>query len=174
MPKFGPALEVTERAPGPQIRVLNHIFRVVHRAEHAVAVHQQLPAVRRGQDRELLAIDRHGHALFQTGLPGGSDVAWRWIFGISRITTANTVPGLSTAMLKAAWSADGGRSESGPCRWFVGIQIGGLCRAAYTNRRRQPCARSSRLSRSRPMGSMQGRGDTRTGWTAGRTTTVRG
>jgi len=40
------------------------------------------------------------------------------------------ISGLSTAMLKAAWSADGGRSESGPCRWFVGIQIGGLCRAA--------------------------------------------
>src|SRR5690348_6631006 len=75
-PKFGPALEVTERAPGPQIRPLNHIFRVACRAQHAVAVHQQLRAVRPDQDRELLASDRHGHALFRTGLPGGSGSAW--------------------------------------------------------------------------------------------------
>src|SRR5437868_14817219 len=67
----------------------------------------------------------------------------------------STVSGLSKAMLKAAWSADGGLSRA-RAWWFVGIQIGGLCRAAYTNRRRQPCVRSSRLSRSRPMGNMQG------------------
>src|ERR1700736_5011068 len=90
MPKFGPALEATERAPGPQIRLLNHIFRVVHRAEHAVAVDQQLPAVRREQDRELLAIDRHGQALFQTGLPGGGSgghclLQGRVLIGVSEV-----------------------------------------------------------------------------------------
>src|SRR5882757_6016771 len=104
MPKFGPALEVTERAPGPQIRLLNHIFRVVHRAEHAVAVHQQLPAVRREQDRELLAIDRHGRALFQTGLPAGSGSAWAVNFrGLSDHYLQRTqYRALSKAMSKAA------------------------------------------------------------------------
>ena len=72
------ALELAERAPGAQQRVLERVLGVVHRPEHPVAVRVQLPAVRVDQASEgalvapaggfeevaLLRCGGNGHASF--------------------------------------------------------------------------------------------------------------
>ena len=71
-PQRRPALERAEGPPRPQQRLLDDVLGVVHRAEHAVAVGEQLGPQRLRQPRELrvpqLLGDRGGHM----ASPGGS------------------------------------------------------------------------------------------------------
>src|SRR5690349_9275334 len=54
-PQRRPALEIAVGPPGPDEGLLHLVLGVVDRAEHPVAVRQQLGPERLGQPRELLA-----------------------------------------------------------------------------------------------------------------------
>ena len=60
-PQRGPLLERRVAAPAAQIRLLDEILGVVHRAEHAVAMRNQLAAKRRRLLDEVL-LGRHGRS----------------------------------------------------------------------------------------------------------------
>src|SRR5256885_563586 len=58
-----PALEPGVGPPRPQQRFLHGVLGVVHRAEHPVAMREQLAAVRLDEAGELLVADRHDGSL---------------------------------------------------------------------------------------------------------------
>ena len=56
-----PALEPVVGAPGTQVGLLDQVFRVVDRAEHAIAVREQLTPQRLGFLDERRAIGHRSH-----------------------------------------------------------------------------------------------------------------
>ncbi len=82
----GPALETAVGAPGPQVRLLDQILGVLDRAEHAVAVREQLPPQRLGVLDERGAILHRSHRPPEEGgeLIGDPGTGRRLRFGSER------------------------------------------------------------------------------------------
>ena len=66
-PHRGPALEAAVGAPRPQVRLLDQVLGVVRRADHAVAVRQQLPPERLGVLGEPVLLARRAIRLVAQG-----------------------------------------------------------------------------------------------------------
>ena len=62
----GPALEAAVVPPGPQVRLLDQVLRILDRAEHAVAVREQLTPERLGIPGESGPIGHGSHHVVET------------------------------------------------------------------------------------------------------------
>ena len=142
------ALEPVEALPGGQQRVLQRVLGVLERAEHPVAVHLQLPAVRLGQRAERLAVAG----------PRPGDQLGRHQLHV-RVTSLRRIASSRVHLVQTPAGARTGRSRRAQFPRRRGVDIGGSRRhRRQENRNGKDRDQHERLARRSGPGPRRRRG----------------
>src|SRR5262249_21303784 len=140
------ALEAVERAPRPQIRLLDQILGLLGRAQHPVAVSQQLAPEPPGEAGEIFA-NRHPCPFAR---PPGRQRGWPYTYRPGRQPKI-TAPISSRVSL--GWRGPGTRAWTGPCsrRWRQeGGGATGVLNSTGVLKKFAMCNRAAREPAGRP------------------------